>query len=201
MFSQNQEEQWITDYFGSYVGALLDLGANDGVTLSNSRAAILRGWWGTLVEPSPKAFERLSALYPPHGKVEVHNVAISAYSGQMKLYESGTHLNAGDVGILSTIVQDERDKWAPTTYFTPKWVEGITFHELLRRSRFAEFDLVSIDIEGMDQTALVQMDLYCMDVRMLIIENNVDMKWVTAYCASHGLKPYATNQENTAFAR
>lgn len=201
MFSQNQEEQWITDYFGSYVGALLDLGANDGITLSNSRAAILRGWWGTLVEPSPKAFARLSALYPPHGKVEVHNVAISANNGQMKLYESGTHLNAGDVGILSTLVQHERDKWAPTTHFTPAWVEGITFHELLRRSRFAEFDLVSIDIEGMDQQALVQMDLTAMDVRMLIIENNVDIEWVTAYCAEHGLRPYATNQENTAFAR
>lgn len=201
MYSQNQEEKWIADYFGEEVGTLLDLGANDGTTLSNSRAAILRGWSGVLVEASPTAFSRLRSLYAYEEQVELHNVAVCAKSGTMELYESGPHLNTGDTGILSTLVAAERDKWSPATDFTPVWVECVTFQDLLRRSQFAEFDLVTMDIEGMDQTVLSQMDLIAMGVRMLIIENNADMTFVSFYCSAHGLKKYASNQENTAFVR
>lgn len=201
MFSQNQEEQWIIDYFGDEVGTLLDLGANDGETLSNSRAAILRGWSGVLVEASPTAFSRLRSLYGYQENVELHNVAVCARSGKMILHESGPHLKEGDVGLLSTLVVAERDKWAPTTHFTPAWVECVTVMDLLKRSRFASFDLITMDIEGMDETALVQMDLTSMGVRMLIIENNVDMDFVKHLCYVQGLKPYVMNQENTAFVR
>lgn len=203
MYSQNNEEQWIRDYFGDHVGTLLDLGANDGTTLSNSRAAILRGWSAVLVEASPTAFSRLRSLYryPYDDKIELHNVAVCAKSGTMELYDSGPHLNIGDTGILSTLVTAERDKWAPTTHFTPVWVECLTFQDLLKRSQFSEFDLITMDIEGMDETVLVQMDLISMRVRMLIIENNVNMEAVTMLCADHGLKKYASNQENTAFVR
>lgn len=200
-FSQNNEEQWIADYFGDHVGTLLDLGANDGTTLSNSRAAILRGWFGVLVEASPTAFSRLRSLYAYEEQVELHNVAVCAQSGKMILHESGPHLNTGDTGILSTLVTAERDKWAPTTHFTPAWVECVTFQDLLKRSQFAEFDMITMDIEGMDETVLTQMDLRSMGVRMLIIENNVDLNRVAEYCASHEMRSYRNNQENTAFVR
>jgi len=200
-FSQNNEEQWIADYFGDHVGTLLDLGANDGTTLSNSRAAILRGWFGVLVEASPTAFSRLRSLYAYEEQVELHNVAVCAQSGKMILHESGPHLNTGDTGILSTLVTAERDKWAPTTHFTPAWVECVAFRDLLKRSQFAEFDLITMDIEGMDETVLAQMDLTSMGVRMLIIENNVDMDFVEHFCYVAGLNRYASNQENTAFVR
>ena len=44
MYSQNNEEQVILDYFGNKIGNLLDIGANDGITLSNSRKLIELGW-------------------------------------------------------------------------------------------------------------------------------------------------------------
>ena len=37
MYSQNNEEQIILEYFKDFKGNLLDIGANDGVTLSNTR--------------------------------------------------------------------------------------------------------------------------------------------------------------------
>ena len=43
MYSQNQEEQIILDYFNDVkVGHVLDIGANDGKTFSNSLALIER---------------------------------------------------------------------------------------------------------------------------------------------------------------
>jgi len=203
MFSQNLEEQWISDYFGDEVGVLLDLGANDGITLSNSRAAILSGWDGVLVEADRTAFMRLYSVYRRwrHQGVECHNVAVCAHDGTLTLYESGEHLGHGDTGLLSTLVEAERDKWASTTDFTPRQVEAVTFRSLLRRSEYANFDLVTMDIEGMDETVLTQMDLTSLGVRMLIIENNVDMDFVEHFCYVAGLKKYASNQENTAFVR
>lgn len=38
MFSQNQEEKYTLEYFKNFKGRFLDIGAADGVGLSNTRA-------------------------------------------------------------------------------------------------------------------------------------------------------------------
>ncbi len=50
MREKRNEEQVILDYFGNKIGNLLDIGANDGITLSNSRKLIELGWSGDLIE-------------------------------------------------------------------------------------------------------------------------------------------------------
>ena len=55
-YSQNGEQLIIEKYFGDFKGILLDIGANDGETLSNSRSLIKKGWQAVLVEPSESAF-------------------------------------------------------------------------------------------------------------------------------------------------
>ena len=55
-YSQNGEQKIILEYFqDKYKGKVLDIGANDGITLSNSRALIEKGWDGVLIEPAPSA--------------------------------------------------------------------------------------------------------------------------------------------------
>jgi hypothetical protein len=66
MYSQNLEEQYILNYFGDYVGTFLDLGCNDCLTFSNTRALALKGWKGIFIDPSPKAMERCKTLYNGH---------------------------------------------------------------------------------------------------------------------------------------
>lgn len=58
-YSQNNEQAIILKYFGSQRGTVLDIGANDGITLSNSRALIELGWSAVLVEPAEIAFRKL----------------------------------------------------------------------------------------------------------------------------------------------
>ena len=58
-FSQNNEQQIIANYFGNFKGTFADIGANNGVTLSNTYALSLAGWYGLCVEPAPSAFDRL----------------------------------------------------------------------------------------------------------------------------------------------
>lgn len=56
-FSQNGEQVHILHYFdvmGIDKGHLVDLGAGDGYTMSNSRALLNRGWTGDLYDGDPK---------------------------------------------------------------------------------------------------------------------------------------------------
>jgi len=101
-YSQNQEEDVIQSWFGDFVGTFLDIGANDGKTLSNTYALVERGWAGTYVEASPKAFERLSALIGVNPKFDLINCLAGSNDGDNILKESGELLGTGDIALVSS---------------------------------------------------------------------------------------------------
>lgn len=170
MYSQNSEEKIISDYFGTNTGTFLDLGANDGITLSNTYAISRKGWIGTLVEASPIAFKRLETNYLGSADTII-NAAIGTHNGEITLYESGEHLGKGDVSLLSTIKPDEKKRWVKESW-TEVNVPCINFSTMLGISKLKTFDLISIDIEGMELEVLPQMDLKALGCRMLIVEFN-----------------------------
>jgi len=198
MYSQNDEEARIAKYFGDYVGRFLDIGANDGVTLSNTHALALRNWSGVCVEPSPSAFARLCATYAELPDIQCINAAIGSYSGAMTLHESGEHLGRGDVALLSTLVDAERLRWNREE-FRAVSVRVDLYDELLGGMRF---DLISIDAEGMDLAIFQQINLTEADCSMCIVEvNSGDARPFIAHAAKHGLNVSHRNAENLIFAR
>ena len=66
-YSQHGEQQLIWGYFADHRSGFshycVDAGAYDGVIGSNTRAMLKSGWAGLLIEPNPRTFERLRALY------------------------------------------------------------------------------------------------------------------------------------------
>ncbi len=169
MHSQNNEEQIIKDYFKDEVGTFLDIGANDGITLSNTYA--LSNWKGTLVEASPKAFEKLLTTYRGKEGFDFIHAAVGTVYGNIKLYESGEHLGKGDTSLLSTIVPDEMKRWTKES-FTEVLVQCMPFATMLNMADNKTFDLISMDIEGMELQVLPQMKLNELGCRMLIVEYN-----------------------------
>lgn len=207
MNSQNNEEQIILAFFGSRgqsIGTVLDIGANDGDTLSNSFALCASGWNGVMVEPAPKAFEKLSALYASRPTtVKCFEVAISNVSGTVDFYSSGTHLGKGDTDLLSTMNPAELERWKGSpNEFTKTTVKSITFAELLSKCNpFRTFDLITIDAEGVDFDILKQMDLEKLGCKMLVVEtNSKDDQQYIEYCAKFGMYLHAKNFENLIFA-
>lgn len=200
-FSQNGEQKIIEKYFGDFAGTLLDIGANDGKTLSNTYACVLNGWKAVLVEPSVTAFNK---LFEGHGVLDgiaCLNVAISDTDGTAKFYESGTHLKKGDTSLLSTLAVGEIDRWKGTdNEFTETEVETITIKTLLKRTKQKKFDLISIDAEGVDYAILSQMDLKALACKMLIVETNGkdNLKYIN-YCQKFGMKLHHQNSENLIF--
>jgi len=172
MYSQNNEETFILNYFKETTGTFLDIGANDGVTLSNTWGLHLKGWTGTLVDASPTVFKRLETNYLGTEDTLIH-AAVGATNGKIILKESGALLGTGDTALVSSTLESETNRWSSLNMpFTDVEVPLINFNTLLGISKLKTFDLISIDIEGMELDVLPQMDLKALGCKMLIAEFN-----------------------------
>lgn len=200
MYSQNDEERVILEYFGSHTGTFLDVGSNDGVTFSNTRALAERGWKGVLVEPSPKAFEKLKSLYNGHKGFYVYPFAISSSNGKAMLQESGPLCSASDVGLVSTFHSHEKARFDKSVNYTPVEVKTFRWKTFLNRLRIKEFDMVSMDCEGDELNILPEMDLS--KVRLICIEWNSKPELKAEYEKYlDGFKLIYTSGENLILAR
>src|SRR3990167_9754252 len=91
MYSQKKEDNLIWNYFKDKPpGNLLDIGANDGRLFSNSLWLIEHGWGGVMVEPSPKAFEKLKENHGSNEKLYLIKCAITNHDGFADFYDSGS---------------------------------------------------------------------------------------------------------------
>jgi FkbM family methyltransferase len=200
MYSQNNEEQVINDYFNGLKGTLLDLGANDGKTFSNSLKLIEKGWGAVLVDASPVAFDKLCKLHSVNNKVLCFNYAIGNSKGKVLLKESGSHLkDKSDVSLLSSIDEQETTRWKKAgVVFNDVEVDMISYLDLCKIAGINEFDFITIDCEGLDLDILKQIDLT--NTSLICIEWNSDetiKTEITNYCKKFGLnKLIYTSAEN-----
>lgn len=221
-YSQNGEQKIILDYFGDLRGVALDIGANDGITFSNSRALIQLGWNSVLVEPAAMAFSKLTAIHRNGESLTDYNVALSrvlvngekqnialinaaitTQDGPLDFYSSGTHLKKGDTDLLSTTVPAELARWKKSgEVFTKTTVRGITFETLMKETGCNHFDFISVDAEGADWDIVSQIDLTAVGCRMLCVEVNQrgDAEF-TEYAAKHGMRLHWKCTENRIFTR
>lgn len=204
-YSQSREDEFIQNYFGDQVGTLLSIGENDGLTMSNARALLEKGWSGHLVEPS-SVFYNLKRLYLGNEKVQCYNVAISldGVQGIADFYESGAHVpNGTDRALVSTLAFNEMQRWPDVKFNTIK-VNVVPFRFLWEMTDFAQFDFISIDAEGFDLDILQQIDLAAVGCKCLVIEHNGFINLKEAYkdyCRNFGLMPVLENAENIIFIK
>lgn len=203
MYSQNEEEKFITEYFEGTKGVLLSIGENDGKTFSNSLRLIELGWQGILVEPSPSSYDKLIALHNENDVMCIR-AAVGSEKGRVILHESGPHLkDKSDFSLLSTTKKTEIDRWKGGVEFNPVEVDQIPYQSILELSGRKHFDFITIDAEGMDVEILKQIDLT--ETKMICIEWNgveSDKKEILEYCATFGMTNMIySNIENIILAR
>ncbi|HMX02838.1 MAG TPA: FkbM family methyltransferase [Cyclobacteriaceae bacterium] len=198
MYSQNKEEQVILDYFGFIQGTFADIGANDGVTFSNTKMLAERGWKGILLEPSPKAYAKLKEIYKGIDGVYTYPFAIGNHNGTAILNESASLINSHDVALVSTFKEEEMQRFRSITSYTPVEVKVFRWKTFLNRVKYKTFDFISIDAEGLDLDILRQIDLS--NTRMVCVEWNGKQK-EEFIAACPGFRLIHENGENLIFAR
>ena len=202
-YSQSNEDQVIIDYFNGKIGTFCDIGSNDGVTFSNVRRLVELGWSGVFVEPSPKAFQMLKENYEgltaQGQKLYFYNFALGTTNDEVEFWDSETHLNKGDHGLLSTMVEDERDRWRGQKY-NKIMVKSFRWKTFLNRLTIKTFDVVSIDIEGMEVEVMEQMDFR--DTSLVCAEWNGNKETKEEFDRIlSGFKVIYTSPENLIYAR
>lgn len=207
-YSQNAEDLFVLDYFKGFKGTLLEIGANDGRTLSNSLLLIENGWKAHLIEPGRKVFDSLYALHAFNPRVKLYNYGIGEQSGIFKFYESGEHvLHGGDLGLVSSIDYDETERWRNSgVKFDEIEVNIYDWQTFYNKIDFPSpnFDFISIDAEGFDWQILKQIDLNAIGCSCLVIEWNkiqVLKAQFIDYCGLYGLKLANENAENLLFIK
>lgn len=196
MYSQNKEEEVILKYFGENKGVLLDLGANDGITLSNSYQLICNGWEGYLVDASEEALSRAVRMHFGK-KVMFFNFGLADKDGELSFHTSGSHLNKGDVSLISTFKKEETERWKGVEFKEKKVLcfSWVSFYNSFLIGK--KFDFITIDIEGYDWEVLSKMDLKEMDTSLVCVEyNGKEAQKYIDYCKQFGMKLIHRNGEN-----
>lgn len=200
-YSQNAEDVLVADLFGSYKGTLLDIGANDGQTLSNSKLLIDNGWKAVLFEPGAVYLD-LCLLHGNNPNVMLYKNGIGDKNEVVKFWDSGAHVpDSKDKGLVSTFDFNETKRW-PGVEFTEYEISLITFEQFLKHYLGNTFDFISIDAEGFDWVILQQIDLEVVGCKVLCIEWNGDQelfKKFTDYCK--GFRLVDRNNENLIFSK
>lgn len=170
-YSQNNEEEIILSYFKDKTGTFISIGENDGITFSNVRALAERGWKGVMVEPSPIAFQKLKDNYRNMEGFYFYNFALGMTNDEIDFWDMGDHLGKGDHGLLSTASEEEKQRWPGQKYEKIK-VQCFRWKTFLNRLSIKTFDVISIDIEGLEIPVLKQIDLR--DTSLVCVEFNGD---------------------------
>ena len=143
-YSQNNEQDVILDYFSSRVGRFLDIGAFDGITLSNTRALAELGWSGVAVEPSPYNLCSLIESVKEFSKrVSIWGCAVSDTGEPATLKMTSVR----DRLWATTISPDIPDSYIPDLIAVNLTVPTVRISDLLKEG---PFNFISIDAEWMD---------------------------------------------------
>lgn len=195
MYSQNDEEKYILDYFGNTIGRFYDIGAWSGVRLSNTYELLRRGWSGTSVEPEYQAFAALMTNLKEYAaKVNFVNAAIAMEPRLMEFWSS-----RGDA--VSTFDAAHRDKWnAAVGGMDLYWIRPITPAELF--TTFGEAEFISLDVEGTNWSIFQQIPFAEWSaLRMVCVEHDGHADEMLAYAAPYGFREITRNAENLIIAR
>ena len=128
-------------------GFIIDIGANDGVTISHSLPFIDKGWSALMIEPNPLLFNKMKDLYSHIDDVVCVNLAVDKHkSDNVELY-LGSNSHQGH----STIVFSETQYSYSGQYFSDERVivQSDTLNNILHECKIEKhIDILHIDAEG-----------------------------------------------------
>jgi len=168
----------------------IDVGANDGLTVSNTAYMELDlDWTGICIEPHPHAFSRLEKsreckkynfcvsdkeeeyldFYQVNGYAEMLSGIKSEYdSKHFDRINSEIEKNGGEINVIK--------------------VKSITLNSILEENNITNIDYLSIDTEGSELSVLKSIDLDKYYVRVISAEHNGYNDDVKNYLIGKGYK-------------
>ena len=186
LYAQGREDVYLLRLFGqNYKGFYVDVGANNGVLVSNTYSLYRLGWRGICLEPNPEAYAELKSV---RGEDVCLNVGAGLSPGTLQLtwkagLTEGSTLQSVDTnGRRSAVVE----------------VKPLT--DILRANNApSTFDVLSIDVEGVEIEVMKGLDWNIYRPHLIILEYNSGGKLNTEavdFATALGYRPIVINRWN-----
>lgn len=192
-YSQYEQDIFLLEKFKNITtGFFVDIGANDGITYSNTKRLEEMGWDGICIEPLPDAFNKLK-----------HNRTCKCINGAISSSLKSTVEFCeikGYAEMLSGIIDeyDERHKRRIINelkaYGGEKnkiTVNNYTFSDLIGKSN-KHIDLLCIDTEGSELSILKSIDFNSYTFSCIAVENNYGENNVKNFLNTKGYRLITT---------
>ena len=189
--SQYGQDKFVAEYLfpEKEKGVYVDIGANDGVTLSNSLFfETRREWTGLCVEPLPEVFEKLCQI---RKKSFCENLCISNTEGSLDFaMVEGMDALSGIAKNMDSRHQRRIKK--EKGHVRMLRLPSLGLQRLLEKYSMHQVDFLSIDTEGSELEVLQSVDFEKTKVGVLCVENNSGKKDVRRYLEERGFVYYVT---------
>lgn len=167
--AQNGEDRWLDDFFvHKRDGFFVDVGAYDGVDLSNSYHFEQIGWTGVLVEPDPARAERCRVARP-HSHT-FHCAAVDSPDVREITFHQ---VDAAGVFSTTNLTPEHTGRLSNMGHaFKAMTVPARTVDSMLEEVGACRIDFASIDVEGAELSVLKGFDLQRWSPSIVVIESN-----------------------------
>lgn len=150
-------------------GYFVEVGAYDGFSFSNTWGLAERGWSGLLIEPCPDFAKLCAKNHASHSRVRTVNVACSdGSSATIELSMAGA-LTTGNAEVFDEYAHVP---WAQGSLSETKLVvSAMKLDEVLHRENVSSnFDLLVVDVEGMEASVFAGFSVSLWRPQMIIVE-------------------------------
>lgn len=184
-YSQDGQDKFLVEelFKNKLSGFYVEIGANDGITLSNTKVLEDIGWGGVCIEPLPNSFNKLKN----NREAECYNVAISDTNGVIEFLEIDgySEMLSGILDKYDTRHLDRINREIVNYGGTKKIIEvkSVKFSDLINQDKI---DYISIDVEGSELSILKSIDFKKHYIYCISVENNYGSTDVTDYLIDNG---------------
>jgi FkbM family methyltransferase len=184
-YSQCGQDTKLLQLFGDKKGFFVDVGAHDGVTLSNTKLLEENGWKGICVEPIPEVFEQLSknrkckCIHGCVSKLEQDEVSFCRVRGYSEMLSGIVDLY--DERHKQRILQEcNRHGSTRELIKIPNWSLAKILADV------AHVDVLCVDVEGAEHSVIQTADFNRTQIDYILVEVNYDLSDTTSFMSGIG---------------
>lgn len=167
-YSQYGQDSYILHKLFNYKnkGVFLDVGGNDPINCNNTYLFEKSGWTGIAIEPQTDFNE----AWENNRKTELLNYVIGEENKKVNFISGGEKENGlSGVEGYNKVSKNNQNKIEK---------EQKRLDSILIERNINKVDLLSIDVEGYEMNVLKSIDFKRIDIKVIVIENNIGFTWL-----------------------
>jgi len=211
-YSQFGQDRYLSSFFeGKSDGSFIEIGALDGVKFSNSLFFENSGWSTFLCEANPNNYESIVENRPNSKEITLKAVVPNDYlEDTIKFLSFEPGYGDGLSGIVGEYEEDhlsriEREISKGLISTSPKEVscEVVKIYDLLENYSLLNgsnhFDIMSLDIEGMEEKIIKSIDYNKFSFGFIMVENNYKKNTIERFLSTVGYEKVANIKTDEIF--